>query len=108
MSFTFQKFMRRCVKVPSPATYFCFPSAASTRTLVSYWRMYMHVVLVYRSGGLDLSWNSVARLIDLPDMTIAFYRGRKTTKQHQLQDEAWSSDDILSILCAPAICDAQT
>lgn len=70
--------------------------------------MYMHVVLVYRLGGLDLSWNSAARLIDLPDMTIAFYRRRKTTKKHQLQDEAWSSDDTQSILCSPVICDAQT
>ena len=36
----------------------------------------MHEALVNRSGGLSLTRNSVVRLTDRPDMTIAFYRGR--------------------------------
>ena len=45
----------------------------------------MHEVLVNRLGGLSLPRKSVARLTDLPDMTLDVYRGRKTTKQQQQQ-----------------------
>ena len=44
----------------------------------------MHEVLVNRLGGLSLPRKSVVRLTDRPDMTLDFYRGRKTTiQQHQ-------------------------
>ena len=39
----------------------------------------MHEVLVNRLGGLSLPRKSVVRLTDRPDMTLAVYRGRKTT-----------------------------
>ena len=41
----------------------------------------MHEVLVNRLGGLSLPRKSVVRLTDRPDMTLAVYRGRKTTMQ---------------------------
>ena len=37
----------------------------------------MHLVLVNCLGGLRLPRNSIFRLTDRPDMTIAVYRGRK-------------------------------
>ena len=45
----------------------------------------MHEVLVNGLGGLSLPRKSVVRLTDRPDMTLDVYRGRKTTKQLQLQ-----------------------
>ena len=57
------------------------PSAFSRRAVVSYWRKYMHEVLVNRLGGLSLPRKSVVRLTDRPDMTLDVYRGRKTTIQ---------------------------
>ena len=60
------------------------PSAGSRRAVVSYWRKYVHEVLVNRLGGLSLPRKRVVRLTDCPDMTFAVYRGRKTpTKQQQ-------------------------
>ena len=53
------------------------PSAFSRRAVVSYWRKYVHEVLVNRFGGLSLPRKSVARLTDRPDMTLDVYRGRK-------------------------------
>ena len=61
--------------IPGLATYFCSPSAFSRRAVVSYWRKYVHKVLVNRSR------KSVVRLTDRPDMTLDVYRGRKTTIQ---------------------------
>ena len=58
---------------------FVSPSAFSRRAVVSYWRKYVHEVLVNRLGGLSLPRKSVVRLIDRPDMTLDVYRGRKTT-----------------------------
>ena len=55
----------------------------SRRAVVSYWRKYVHKVLVSRLGGLSLPWKSVVRLTDRPDMTLDVYRGRKTTLQQQ-------------------------
>ena len=43
----------------------------------------MHEILVNRLGGLSLPRKSVVRLTDRPDMTLAVYRGRKTTMQQQ-------------------------
>ena len=60
---------------------FVSPSAFSRRTVVSYWRKYVHEVLVNRLRGLSLPRKSVVRLTDRPDMTLDVYRGRKTTMQ---------------------------
>ena len=64
---------------------FVSPSAFSRRAVVSYWRKYVHEVLVNRLGGLSLPRKSVVRLTDRPDMTLDVYRGRKTTIQEQQQ-----------------------
>ena len=61
---------------------FISPSAFSRRAVVSYWRKYVHEVLVNHLGGLSLPRKSVVRLTDRPDMTLDVYRGRKTTIQH--------------------------
>ena len=53
----------------------------SRRAVVSYWRKYVHEVLVNSLGGLSLPRKSVVRLTDRPDMTLDVYRGRKTTMQ---------------------------
>ena len=60
---------------------FCFPirvCAFSRRAVVSYWRKYVHEVLVNRLEGLSLPRKSMVRLTDRPDMTLDVYRGRKT------------------------------
>ena len=62
---------------------FVSPSAFSRRAVVSYWRKYVHEVLVNRLGGLSLPRKSVVRLTDRPDMTLDVYRGRKTTNQQR-------------------------
>ena len=62
---------------------FVSPSAFSRRAVVSYWRKYVHEVLVNRLGGLSLPRKSVDRLTDRPDMTLDVYQGRKTTIQQQ-------------------------
>ena len=61
---------------------FVSPSAFSRRAVVSYWRKYVHEVLVDRLGSLSLPRKSVVRLTDRPDITLDVYRGRKTTIQH--------------------------
>ena len=38
----------------------------------------MHEILVNRLGSLGLPRNSVIRLTDRPDMTLAVFHGRKT------------------------------
>ena len=55
---------------------FVSPSADSRRAVVSYWRKYLHEVLVKCLGGLSLPRKSVVRLTDHPDMTIAVSRHR--------------------------------
>ena len=55
--------------------------------VLSYWRKYVHEVLVNRLGGLSLPRKSVVRLTDRPDMTLDVYRGRKTTMQQQQQQQ---------------------
>ena len=75
--------------IPGLATYFRFPFRFSRRAVVSYWRKYVHEVLVNRLGGLSLPRKSVVRLTDRPDMTLDVYRGRKTTMQQQQQCMLW-------------------
>ena len=62
---------------------FVSPSAFSRRAVVSYWRKYVHEVLVNRLGGLSLPRKSVVRLTDRAEMTLDVYSGRKTTMQQQ-------------------------
>ena len=57
------------------------PQTKNATNLQSYWRKYVHEVLVSRLGGLRLPRKSVLRLTDRPDMTSAFYRERKITTQ---------------------------
>ena len=62
---------------------FVSPSAFSRRTVVSYWRKYVHEVLVNRLGGLSLPRKSVVRLTDRPDLTLDVYRGHKNETMQQ-------------------------
>ena len=62
---------------------FASPSADSRGAVVSYWRKYVHEILVNHLGGLSLSRKSVVRLTDRSEMTLDVYRGRKTTTQQQ-------------------------
>ena len=62
---------------------FVSPSSDSRRAVVSYWRKYVHEVLVNRLGGLSLPRKSVVRLTDHPDMTLDVYHGHKTSIQQQ-------------------------
>ena len=55
---------------------FVSPSADSRKAVVSYWRKYVHEVLVNRLGGLSLPRKSVVRLTNRPDMTLDVYHGR--------------------------------
>ena len=64
---------------------FVSPSAFLRRAVVSYWRKYVHEVLVNRLGGLSLPRKSVVRLADRPDMTLDVYGGPKTTIHQQQQ-----------------------
>ena len=58
------------------STYFSFSLADPRRAVVSYWRKYVHEVLVNRLGGLSLPRKSVVRSSDRLGMTTAVYRGR--------------------------------
>ena len=58
---------------------FISPSAFSRRAVVSYWRKYVHKVLVDRLGGLSLPRKSVVRLTDCPDMTLDVNKNATTT-----------------------------
>ena len=62
---------------------FVSPSADSRRAVVSYWRKYVHEVLVNRLGGLSLPRKPVIRFTDCSAMTIDVYRGHETTMQQQ-------------------------
>ena len=72
--------------IPGLAIYFRSPSADSSGAVVSYWRKYVHEVLINRFGGLSLPRKSVVRLTVRPDMTLDVYRGRKTTTQQQKRE----------------------
>ena len=73
------KSQRSRVRYPVRPHTFVSPSADSSRAVVSFWRTYVHKVLVNRLGGLSLPKKSVGKLTDRPDMTIDVYHGRKTT-----------------------------
>ena len=66
---------------------FVSPSDDSRGAVVSYWRRYVHEVLVNRLGGLSLPWKSVVKLANRPDMIIDVYCGRKTTTTQQQQQQ---------------------
>ena len=71
---------QRCrVRCPVRPHHFVSPSVDSGRVVVSYWRKYVHEVLVNRIGGLSLPRKSVVRLTDRPDMTLDVYRGHSAT-----------------------------
>ena len=74
---------RSRVRYPVRPHTFVSPFADSRKAVVSYWRKYVHEVLVNRLGGLSLLRKSVDRLTDRPDMAIDVYRGRKTVTQQQ-------------------------
>ena len=61
---------------------FASPSADSRKAVVSYWRKYVHEVLVNRLRDLSLPRKSVVRLTDRPGMTINVFWGRNTTATH--------------------------
>ena len=65
-------------KIEQRILFFNYQQILSRRAVVSYWRKYVHEVLVNRLGGLSLP-----RKTDHPDMTLDVYRGRKTTIQQQ-------------------------
>ena len=67
--------------IPGLATYFRFSFRFFKKAVVSFWRKYVHEVLINRLGGLSLPRKSVVRLTDCPDMTLDVHRGRKTTMQ---------------------------
>ena len=71
--------------IPGLTTYFRFYFRFFKRAVVSYWRKYVHELLVNRLGGLNLLRKSVVRLTDRPDMTLDVYHGRKATIQQQQQ-----------------------
>ena len=48
----------------------------SRGAVVSYWRKYVHEILVNRLGGLSLPRKSVVRSTGRPDKTLDVYRGR--------------------------------
>ena len=73
------KSQRSQVQYPVRPHTFVSPLADSSRAVVSFWRKYVHKVLVNRLGGLSLPRKSVGKLTDRPDMTIDVYHGRKTT-----------------------------
>ena len=62
---------------------FISPSTDSRRAVPCYWQKYERFVLVNRLIGLSLPRNSVLRLTDPPDMTIAVYHGRKANNTQQ-------------------------
>ena len=53
-----------------------YPVRPSRMAVASYWRKYVHEVLVNHLGGLSLPRKSVIRLTDRPDMATDVYCGR--------------------------------
>ena len=85
------KSQRSWVRYPVWQHTFVSPSADSSRAVVSFWRKYVHKVLVNRLGGLSLPRKSVGKLTDRPDMTIDVYHGRKTTTQPSPQTKIYQT-----------------
>ena len=73
-----------------PHTFVSF-SADSRRavTVVSYWRKYVHEVLINRLGGLSLPREGLVRLTDRPDMTLDVYHGHNKTRERVKGDGVW-------------------
>ena len=67
------------VRCPVQPHTFVSPSAELRRVVASYWRTYVHEVLVNRLVGLNLPRKSMGRLTARHDNTLDVYRGRKTT-----------------------------
>ena len=82
------------------ATYFRFSFRFFKKAVVSFWRKYVHEVLVNRLGGLSQPMKSVVRLTDRPDMTLDVHCGRKTTMQ---QIEGISKSILLNSILNYAI-----
>ena len=62
--------------------YLHFPTADSSRAVVSYWRKYGHLVLVSHLGSLPR--NSVDRLTNWLDMTLIFWTGPQNLKTNKM------------------------
>ena len=75
---------------------FVSPSAFSRRAVVSYWRKYLHEVLVNRLGGLSLPRKSVVRLTDRPDMTSGPGCSKLTTS---LVNDSLKFQTLISQIC---------
>ena len=71
-------------------------SADSRRAVVSYWRKYVHEVLVNHLGGLSLTRESVVRLTDFLDMTIV--DNNKTNRQKQRKKNHNSSQNCITFM----------
>ena len=73
-------------------------------SVVSYWRKYVHEVLVNRLGSLSLPRKSVVRLTDCPDMTLDVYHGRKTI-QPTKADRQKSAKNTQAYMFSGFLCD---
>ena len=71
--------------------FFVSPFADLRRAAVSYWRKYVHEVLVNRLGGLSLPRKSVVRLTDRPDMTKDVKQQRNNTTTITTLSIRWKS-----------------
>ena len=60
---------------------FVSQSADSRKAVVSFWHNCVHLVMVNRLGSLCLPRKRVVRSTAHPNMTVAVYCGRKSTKQ---------------------------
>ena len=69
--------------IPGLPHTFVSDTADPIEAVVSYWRKYVHEVLVNSLGGLSPPRKSVVRLTDRPDITLDVSRGRKTITQQQ-------------------------
>ena len=75
--------------IPGLATYFVSPSADSRRAVVSYWRKYVHEVLLNSLGGRSLPRKSVVRL---------------TPSRHDLSCLSWTQNNNTTSTTNSACC----
>ena len=87
--------------IPGLTTYFRFSFLFFQKGSSSYWRKYVHEVLVNRLGGLSLPRKSVVRLTDRPDMTLDVYRGCKTLQQQYNNIDVSLLADCYTVFHAP-------
>ena len=78
---------------------FVSPSADLRGAVVSYWRKYVHEILVNRLGGLSLPRKSVVRVTDRPDMTLDVTVDVKQQYNNNTPSylEHWPSDIVLLV-----------